>query len=167
MGRFLTSIAVIMSFVAFGFRVGGSGSWWVYPCDRASYVLVILAVAASLLTERRASRVVLGAQIAMAAAAVVFMVVAVARFYGDAIDPAYPWATEAQVLALGAVAFGLTLARRRTLAGLACLVAAIAAVVACALYAITQKATYSAELWWWITTAAAFLAAAAAAGTRA
>ena len=164
MGRILTPIAVLASFVAFGFEVAGSGGWWVYSSDRASYVLVILAVAAALLTERRANRIVLGAQIAMAAAAVVFMVVAVARFYGDAIDPAYPWATEAQVLALAAVAFALTLERRRSIAAIVGLVVAIAAVVACALFAITQKASYSAELWWWIVIALAFLAAAAAAG---
>lgn len=164
MGRILTPIAVLASFVAFGFEVAGSGGWWVYSSDRATYILIILAVVAALLTERRANGVVLGAQIVAAAVAVVFMVVAVARFYGDAIDPAYPWATEAQVLALAALAFGLTLARRRSMVAIACLVVAIAATVACALYAITQKATYSAELWWWIVTAAAFLATAAAAG---
>ncbi len=164
MGRILTPIAVLASFVAFGFEVAGSGGWWVYACDRATYVLVILAVVAALLTERRENNIVLGAKIAAAATAVVFMVVAVVRFYGDAIDPAYPWATEAQVLALAAVAFGLTRARRRSLVAIVGLVVAIAAVVGCALYAITQKASYSAELWWWIATAAAFLTAAAAAG---
>ena len=162
MGRVLTPIVVALSFVPFGFEVAGSGGWWVYASDRATYVLAILAVVGALLTERREYGIVRGARIAVAAVAVVFMVVAVARFYGTAIDPAYPWATEAQVLALAAVAFGLTLTRTRNLVAIVGLVVAIAATVACALYAITQKATYAAEMWWWIVIAAAFLAAAAA-----
>ena len=110
-------------------------------------------------------------RLAAAATALVFMAVALVRFYdstttafGFAADKAYPWATEALVLATAALAFGLTLARRRSSATIVSLVVAIAVAFGCAIYAITQQASYTAEVWWWIAIAGAFLAAAFAAG---
>ena len=113
----------------------------------------------------------LGAQIAATATALAFMAVALVRFYDSTTTAfgvrgrkAYPWATEALVLATAALAFGLTLARRRSSATIVSLVAAIAVAFGSAIYAITQQASYTAEVWWWIAIAGAFLAAAVAAG---
>jgi hypothetical protein len=170
MGRIFPLVAVIVSFVAFAARVNGSDHGWVYAVDRGSYVLIVFAVVLALLTERKANGLVLGAQIAATAAALVFMAVALVRFYdstttafGFAADKAYPWATEALVLATAALAFGLTLARRRSSATIVSLVVAIAVAFGSAIYAITQQASYTAEVWWWIAIAGAFLAAAFAA----
>ncbi len=172
MGRGLTFVPVIASLVAFIAEVNGSTGWWVFALERASYVLVVLAVAAALLAERRANVIVLGAQVASAAAAFVFMALALVKFYGatPAVDvveyaAARPWTSEAQVLGLAALAFGLTLVRRRTPAAVVFLVAAIAVAFGCAIYAITRKELlYPAETWWSVAIAGAFLAAAAAAG---
>jgi hypothetical protein len=169
-GRTLTLVPVIASLVAFIAEVFNRNGWWVYALDRASYVLVVLAVVAALLTERRANALVLGAQVAAAATALVFMALSLVKFYGAIpafglnYSAAEPWANEAQVLALAALAFGLTLARRRSAVAIAGLLAAMAAAFGCAIYAITQKVTYSAEAWWSVAIAGAFLAAAAAAG---
>jgi hypothetical protein len=169
-GRTLTLVPVIASLVAFIAEVFNRNGWWVYALDRASYVLVVLAVVAALLTERRANALVLGAQVAAAATALVFMALSLVKFYGAIpafglnYSAAEPWANEAQVLALAALAFGLTLARRRSTVAIAGLLAAMAAAFGCAIYAITQKVTYTAEAWWSVAIAGAFLAAAAAAG---
>jgi hypothetical protein len=170
MGRILPFVAVIASLVAFTAEVDSSNGWWVYALDRGSYVLIVLAVVLALMTERQANAVVLGAQFAAAVTALVFMAVALVRFYnsisafGVATGKAYPWATEALVLATTALAFGLTLARRSSTVSIVGLVAAIAVAFGCAIYAITQHASYAAELWWWLAIAGAFLATAFAAG---
>jgi len=170
MGRTLTLVPVIASLVAFISEVTNHGAWWVFALDRASYVLVVLAVVAALLTERRENVLVLGAQIAAAATAVAFMAVALVKFYGAV--PAFgvnfaagqPWTNEAQLLAAAALAFGLTLARRRSSVFIGGLLAAIAIAFGCAIYAITRKGNfYEAATWWAVAIAAAFLAAAAAA----
>lgn len=170
MGRILPLVAVIVSFVAFAARVNGSDHGWVYAVDRGSYVLIVFAVVLALVTERRANGLVLGGQIAAAVTALAFMAVALVRFYdstmtafGFAANRAYPWATEALVLATAALAFGLTLARQRSSATIVSLVVAIAVAFGSAIYAITQQASYTAEVWWWIAIAGAFLAAAFAA----
>jgi hypothetical protein len=168
MGRILPLVPVTTSLVAFISEVTNKGGWWVYSLDRASYVLIVFAVIAALLSERRANVLALGAQLAAVVTAVAFMAVALVKFYGATpafgldYQAAQPWANEAQLFALAALAFGLTLARRRTMA-LPGLFAAIAAAFGCAIYAITQEATYTAETWWTIATVGAFLAAAAAA----
>jgi len=171
MARILTFVPVIASLVAFISEVTNKTGWWVYALDRASYVLVVFAVVAALLAERRANALVLGAQVAAAAAALAFMAVALVKFY-EAIPAfnvnsaaAYPWANEAQVLGLAALAFGLTLARRRNVVAIGGLLVAIAVAFGCAIYAITQKDAYATVgTWWSIAVAGAFLAAAAAAG---
>jgi hypothetical protein len=171
MARILTVVPVITSLVAFISEVTNKGGWWVYALDRASYVLVVFAVVAALLSQRRANAIVLGAQIAAAVSAVAFMAVALVKFYeaipafGVNFGAAQPWTNEAQLLAAAALAFGLTLARRRSTVAVACLLAAIAVAFGCALYAITREANYAAAgTWWAIAIAGAFLAAAAAAG---
>jgi hypothetical protein len=170
MGRILPLVPVVVSLVAFVSEVTNKGGWWVGALDRAGYVLVVLAVVAALLTERRANALVLGAQLAAAATALVFMALALVKFYeaipafGVNYAAAEPWANEAQVLGLAALAFGLTLARRRSTPGIAALLVAIAIAFGCAIYAITQQQSYEAETWWSVAIAGAFLAAAAAAG---
>jgi hypothetical protein len=171
MGRILPLLAVIVSFVSFAARLDGSNHGWVYGLDRGSYVLVVFAVTLALMTERRANGLVLGGQVAAAATALVFMAVALVRFYdapiavfGLAADKAYPWATEALVLATAALAWGLTLARRRSVPTIAGLMISLAATFGCAIYAATQQASYTAEVWWWVAIAGAFLAAAFASG---
>lgn len=171
MGRTLPFVPVVTSLVAFIAEVTNSASWWVYALDRASYVLVVLAVVAALLSERRVNVIALGAQLAAAATSLVFMAFALVKFYGatPAIDAvqysvARPWTNEAQVLAIAALAFGLTLARRRSTPAVAFLAAAIAVAFGGAIYAITRKENvYPAETWWSIAIAGAFLAAAFAA----
>jgi hypothetical protein len=171
MGRFLAFVPVITSLVAFISEASNKSGWWVGALDRASYVLVVVAIAAALLSERRAGALVLGAQIAAAATAVVFMAISLVKLYGAIpafglpAAAAYPWANEAQLLGLVALAFGLTLARRRNPVNIACLIAAIAVAFGSAVYAIilTQQANYATDGWWWIAIAGAYLAAAAAA----
>lgn len=171
MGRILALVPVITSLVAFISEVNDKNGWWVRALDRASWVLVVFAVVAALMSERRPNALVLGAQVLAAATAVVFMALALVKFY-DAIPAfgvnyfaAQPWANEAEVLGLAALAFGLTLARRRSTVALGGLLTAIAVAFGCSIYAIAQHhAFYTAETWWTIAIAAAFLAAAAAAG---
>jgi len=134
-------------------------------------VLVVLAVVAALLAERRENVLVLSAQIAAAVTAVAFMAVALVKFYGTTpafglnFAAAQPWANEAQLLAAAALAFGLTVARRRRVVAVAGLLAAIAVAFGCAIYAITREVNYAAAgTWWSIAIASAFLAAAAASG---
>jgi hypothetical protein len=170
MARIITLVPVVTSLVAFISEVTRSGGWWVLALDRASYVLVVLAVVAALLAKRRASGLVFGAQALAALTALVFMALALVKFY-DAI-PAFgvnfgagqPWANEAQLLAAAALAFGLTLERRRDTVTVAGLLVSIGIALGCAVYAITQKSSYEAFMWWSIAIVAAFLAAAAAAG---
>ena len=171
MGRFLAFVPVITSLVAFISEVTlNTPGWWVYALDRASYFLVVLAVVAALLSERRADVIALGAQLLAAATAFAFMAVALVKFYeaipafGVNFTTAHPWTNEAQVLALAALAFGLARARRRHIAAIGGLVAAIVVAFGCAIYAITLRGTYTAETWWSIAIAGALLAAAAAAG---
>ena len=102
-------------------------------------------------TERRGNGLVLGGQIGAAVTALAFMAVALVRFYdstmtafGFAANRAYPWATEALVLATAALAFGLTLARQRSSATIVSLVVAIAVALGSAIYAATQQASYTA-----------------------
>jgi hypothetical protein len=157
------------SLVAFIAEVSNKSGWWVYALDRASYVLVVFAVVAALLSERRANVLVLGAQLLTAATALVLMAVALVKFYettpafGANFLAAQHWTNEAQVLALAALAFGLTLVRRRNTVAMVWLFAAIAVAFGSAIYAITRKQTYAGETWWLIAIAGAFLAAAAAA----
>ena len=163
-------VPVVTSLVAFISEVTNKTDWWVYSLDRASYVLVVFAVVAALLSERQANLVVLGAEFLAGVTALVFMAIALVKFY-DAIPAfgvnfttAHPWLSEAQVLALAALAFGLTLTRRRSSAAMGALSAAIVIAFGCAIYAITKKDTYTGETWWLVAIAGAFLAAAAAAG---
>src|SRR5262249_50817576 len=132
-----------------------------------------LAVVASLLSERGESVVVVVAEILAAATALAFATVALVKYYNPPPYPyssglgnAYLWGNEAQLFAVAALAFGLTLARRRSTGGLVGLALAIAMAVGCAIYAITQKEGATAEVWWWIAAVGAFLAAAAAAGLQ-
>jgi hypothetical protein len=170
MARFLTFVPVVTSLVAFIAEASNKGGWWVGALDRASLVLVALAIAAALASERRANTLVLAAQIAAAATAVVLMAISLVKLYGAIpafglpASAAYPWANEAQLLGLVALAFGLTLARRRNAVNVACLIAAIVVAFGSAVYAIilTQQGNYATEGWWWIAIAGAFLAAAAA-----
>lgn len=171
MARLITLVAVIASLVAMIAEVTNQTGSWVFPLDRGSYVLAVLAVVAALLAERRASAIVVGAQLAAAAAAVAFVTVALVKYYGadssvfsNPIAKAYPWTNEAQLLGVAALAFALTLVRRRHPVAVAGLLATTLAAIGCTIYAITKKETFGAELWWWIATAAAFLAASAAAG---
>jgi hypothetical protein len=106
-----------------------------------------------------------------AAAALVFMAVALVKFYeaipafGVNYQAAQPWTNEAQLLAAAALAFGLTLARRRSMVFIGGLLASIAIASGCAIYAITRENIYAAAgTWWAVAIAGAFLAAAAAAG---
>lgn len=169
LAKLITVVAVVSSLVAFIAEVHNTKGSWIYPLDRASYVLVALAVVACLLSERRASVVTLGAQLAVAATAVAFMAVALVKYYGttsafgESVGKAYPWANEAQLLAVAALAFGLTVVRRRSTVIVVGLMAGVLAAIGSSIYAITQKASYDGEMWWWIATAAAFLAASAAA----
>ena len=171
MGRVLTLVPVITSLVAFISEVTNKNGWWVHALERASMVLVVFAVVAALMTERRANAVVLGAQVAAALTALVFMAVALVKFYeaipafGVNFSAAFPWVNEAETLGLAALAFGLTLARRRSAVGVGCLLAAIAVSFGCSIYAIVKHTQpYTAETWWSIAIAGAFLAAAAASG---
>jgi hypothetical protein len=168
MARLITLVAVVASLVAFIAEATHNNGSWVYPLDRASYVLAVLAVVAALLSARRASAVALAAQLALIVTVIGFVVVALVKYYsttsvfGEAISKAYPWANEAQVLGVAALAFGLTIARRHSVVAIAMLLAAVLAAVGSAVYAITLKASYGGELWWWIATVAAFVAASAA-----
>ena len=174
--RLLTLFAVVVSLVGFIAAVNGSSHWWYFSLIRASYVLFVLAVVASLLSERQESALVVGAELLAAATALAFATVALVKFYNPPAYPfgspagglgnAYLWANEAQLFAVAALAFGLTLARRRTTAGLVGLGMAIVMAVGCSIYAIWEKEGASAEVWWWIATVGAFLAAAAAAGLQ-
>jgi peptidoglycan/LPS O-acetylase OafA/YrhL len=169
LARLLTLLAVLVSLVGSIAEATGTAGWWPYHVERAGYVLVVLAVVAALLSERKASAVTLVAQLLAAAAAVAFAIVALVKFYetttafNQALRPAYPWHTEALTLAVAALAFGLTLERRRSTGIVACLLAATGVTVGCALYALTQKANLAAEIWWLLAPIGAFLAAAAAA----
>jgi hypothetical protein len=168
LARLLTLVAVATSLTAFVLEVTVSNPhWWVGHLDRAGYVLVVLAVVAALLAERQASAIWLGVLALTAAASVVFAVIAFVKYYDTtsflAFNAASPWLNEAQTLAVAAFAFGLTLARQRSTAVVACLLAATGATVGCAIYAITREADIAAEVWWFAATVTAFLAAAAAA----
>jgi hypothetical protein len=171
MARLITLVAVVASLVAFIAEETGSNGTWIGPLNRASYVLVVLAIVAALLSERRASLLVVWAQVAATAAALVFAVVALFKYYDNNASPfdaaiaiAYTWLGEASVLSLSVLAFGLTLARKRNPMAVVALAAAVAAAVGCAIYAITVNGGLASYMWWEIAGIGAFLAAAAAAG---
>lgn len=171
-GRLLTLFAVIVSLVGFIAVVTGSSDWWWFALVRASYVLFVLAIVASLLSERRGSVVVVGAQLLAVATALAFATVALVKFYEPTYPPfsslenVYWWANEAQLFAIAALAFGLTLARRRSTAALVGLGMAIVMAAGCAVYALTRQESPSAGPWWWVATVGTFLAASAAAGLQ-
>jgi hypothetical protein len=169
LARLLTLLAVLVSLVGSIAEAKGTSNWWPYHTERAGFVLVIFSVVAALLSERKASVATLVAQLLTAAAAIAFSIVALVKFYetttafNQALGAAYPWHTEALTFAVAALAFGLTLERRRSTGVVACLLVAVGVTVGCAIYALTQKANLAAEEWWLLAPVAAFLAAAAAA----
>jgi len=100
----------------------------------------------------------------------VLEIVALVKYY-DAGGPfgfthsnPFTWAAEGQVFSVAAFAFALTLARRRVMVAIAGLAAGVAIAAGCAIYAITLKANFAANLWWSVAGVGAFLAASAAAG---
>jgi peptidoglycan/LPS O-acetylase OafA/YrhL len=167
--RLLTLLAIVVSLVTFIAQETGSTHWWVYALNRASYVLVILGIAVALLVERRASLIVLAALVLTATAALAFTVVGLVKYYDAALNPytysnIFGWFVEAELLGSAVLAFGLTLARRRSTGAAAWLAAAVVMTLGSGTYAFTQKGGAEASVWWTIATVGAFLAAAAAAG---
>jgi hypothetical protein len=167
-GRLLTVAAVVASLVGFIAQETGSSGWWVYALSRSSYVLVVLAVAAALMSRRTASAIVVGAQVLTAATALAFSIVAIVKYWGafpftSGIQSQFAWETEAGLLSVATLAFALTLARRSTTAAMAGLAAAMLLAVGSGIYAITLKETIPAFMWWSLAGVGAFLAAAAAA----
>jgi hypothetical protein len=172
-GRLLTLVALTVSLVAFVLQVTGSTEWWIFAMSRAGYILVVLAIVAALIAARTASLAVVVAQVLTAAAALAFATVGLVKYYeipsstviyfGADIQTAGAWLLEAEVLSVAVLAFGLTLARRRSTGAVAWLAAAVAVALGCGTYAITQKAGFTAQIWWEVATVGAFLAAGAAA----
>jgi hypothetical protein len=170
-GRLLTLVALIASLVAFIAEVTGTVDWWVYSLNRCSYVLVVLAVVASLLAARDGNLIVVVVLVLTAAAALAFAIVGLVKYYQ--LPPPYfaepgaqspsTWLGEAQLFSIGVLAFGLTLTRRRS-AGLAAWLAAAAVwALGTGIYAFTREASLAGEVWWEVATVGAFLAGAAAA----
>jgi hypothetical protein len=167
-GRLLALLAVIVSLVGFIADLSGTNEWWVYAVGRGSYVLVALALVAALLARRSLHMVVVLALVLSAAAALGCVIVALVKYYATTLDPvslhiALAWAVEAQVFAVAALAFGLTLTRGRNTGAMVWLAAAVVMALGCATYAITQKYSPAAYMWWTLATVGAFLAGSAAA----
>lgn len=169
-GRVLTVVAVIASLVALAAGEAGSTGWWLYALSRAAYVLVIVGIVAALLTERGASLLVVWAQVLTGAATLAFVIVGLVKYYdstslySDAVNSAFRWLGDAELLSAAVLAFGLTLPRRRTTTGAAVLAAALVMTLGCGFYALYLKQGFGASMWWTIATVGAFLAGAAAAG---
>jgi hypothetical protein len=168
-GRIVTLVAVAVSLVGFIGQEAGWTGWWTASLSRGSYVLVVLAIAAALLAARRPNALVAGAQVLAALAALAFEVVALVKYYesssfpGPQIENALTWSAQAQLFAVAALAFALTLSRRRNTVAIAGLAAAVAVAVGAAIYAITLRENFAAYVWWGLAAAGAFLAASAAA----
>jgi hypothetical protein len=169
--RLLTVVAVIASLGAFIAEVEGSTHWWVYSLSRGSYVLLVLAVVASLMDRRGPSLAAVWALVLTAATVLAFVVVGIVKYYtykatpypyGSGAQSASPWLLEAQALGFAVLAFGLTLVRRRNPVALGALAAAVAISVGCSIYAITLEAGIASYVWWSTAVAGALLAAAAA-----
>jgi len=173
-GRLLGLTAVVASLVGFIAQVTGTTDWWAYTLNRASYVLVVLGVVAALLVARRESLIVVAAQVLLVATALAFTTVALLKFYDatSAYPGGYPsgfetastWLAEAELLSVAVLAFGLTLARRRSTGAVVWLAGAVAMAVGSAVYAIIEKQGLTAYIWWTVAGIGGFLAASAAAG---
>ncbi len=170
MARLFTFAAVVVSLTGFIGGEAGASGWWPYAVTRAGYVLAVLAVVAALLSARTPNVLVAGAQVLAAAAALAFEIVALVKYYDSAgpfgfgIGSAFTWAGEAEMFGVAALAFALTLARRRSTFATAGLAVAVAIAAGCAIYALTLEENLSTNLWWSIAGVGAFLAASAAAG---
>lgn len=168
MARVLTAVAIALSLVAFYGQEHGSPTSWTHPLARASYLLLVLALLAALVSERRASENVLRLQVVVAALAIVFLVVAAAKYYGDASlahSNPFAWTSEARRLGLGAIPLALTLTRRRSDVGMAALAVAVGVAIGSAIFALALgNANTASFLWWAVALTAALLGASVAGG---
>jgi hypothetical protein len=159
----LTSIATFVALLA-----TSSPGWGVIALNRVSEVLVLLSVASALAVERRPIVGAWQAQIAAAAVAFAFVVVALAKLYAasssfSGFDRAETWAGEAAVVGLAALAFGLIGPRVRVSSVRLGFAAAALAALGCAAYAISLELGIKAFIWYSVAATAASLAASAAA----
>ena len=167
---FLTFAGVISSLVGFIAQEAGAEGWGFYAADRAGPVLVALGLVTALVFERRANVIILSAQVLAGLTAFAFLIVAVVKYYsgpsfpGASLSAAITWGGEADLFAIAALAFGLTLERRRSGVAMVALAAAVCLTVGCGIYALTQKEGFASYVWWFIAGIGAFIAAAAAAG---
>lgn len=109
------------------------------------------------------------AQIAAAAVAVAFVVVALVKVYSASSTPAgrlanaLSWVAEAQALGVGALAFGLIGRRASSSAGRIAFLVALGVTVGFAGYATSLKFDFKASVWYLAAGTAASLAGSAAA----
>jgi hypothetical protein len=170
MGRILALLAVVVSLVGFIGQEAGWTGWWTVALSRGGYLLVVLALVAALLAERSPNAFVVGAQVLAALAALAFAIVGLVKYYetspypGVTLQSALTWTGQADLFGVAALAFALTLSRRRNTVAIAGLIAAIALAVGAAIYAITLQANFAVYVWWALAAVGAFLAASAAAG---
>jgi len=167
---FLTFVGIVASLVGFIGQEAGASGWGFYAVYRSGFVLVALGLVSALLFERRPSLVILAAQLLAGMTAIVFVIVAIAKYYSDSsligfgLSAALSWGGEANLLATAALAFGLTLQRRRSVVADGALATAVALAVGSGIYAITLERGFAGYVWWLVAGIGAFLAAAAAAG---
>jgi hypothetical protein len=165
---FVAVCASIGSFVAI--LESSSSGWGVYALNRVSDVLVLLSIALALAVVRRATQGAWQAQIAAAAVALAFVIVALVKLY-TARGTTFPnnfgqasnWAAEAAVVSLGALSFGLIGLRATTRAARICFIAAVCAAVGCVAYGISLKLSGNAFVWYSVAATPATLAGSAAA----
>jgi len=163
---FVAVCASIASFIAL-MEISSPGRA-VIVLEHASLVLVSLSIALALAVERRATFGARQAQLATAAIALAFVVVALVKLYStsSAVGGSFKglaWADEAGIVGTGSLAFGLIGLRVTTSAGWIAFVAAVCVAFGCAGYAISLEPGTKAFVWYLVAGTAAALAGSAAA----
>jgi hypothetical protein len=161
---FVGVCASIASFIAL-MEISSPG-WGVVALEHGSVVLIALSVALALAVQRRATAGAWQAQVAAAVVATAFAIVAIAKLYGSASSGLFQglnWAEEAQIVATGALAFGLIGLRVASSAAWTAFLAAVCAAVGFAAYAISLQLDAKAFTWYLVAGTATALAGSAAA----
>ncbi|HLX33048.1 MAG TPA: hypothetical protein VKR79_09820 [Gaiellaceae bacterium] len=173
MGRLALGLGVVgvgASIASFAVETAtNSGRWQLTAIFRGSEVLIVLSVAAALALGRRPGRTALLAQVAAAATALAFVIVALVKLHSASphidfsVNAPLNWSYEAGVVGLGALAFGLIGPRVRTPAIGPAFALTVFVAVGCAAYAIYGEREPRVDVWWAVALAMANLAGSAAA----
>lgn len=146
--------------------------WELATANHTCDVLLVLTVAAALAVKRRPSVVAAKAQIAAAAVAIVFAIIALARLYaasgsglalGRVVASASSWSDEAVVMGLAAFALGLIGFRVQSSVAIVGLAASGCASIASVVFAISLETDSRAYVWYSVAAVLALIAGSATA----